>query len=108
MCKRKRLKNSDHIRNLGVIIDNELNFQHHITAILQTAFNHLENISCFLSQCDPRCARYPFASPADAVTLPFSVYGQRAKAHNPTRLILMQKVYVSLVKFRHKASVKFG
>ncbi len=39
------VKPSEHIRNLGVIFDGDLNFQKHISCISKTAFYHLRNIS---------------------------------------------------------------
>lgn len=39
------VKPSEHARNLGVIIDAELNFQKHISYISKTSFYHLRNIS---------------------------------------------------------------
>ena len=36
---------STHIRNLGVILDNNLSFEHHVNHITRTAFFHLKNIA---------------------------------------------------------------
>ncbi|XP_061585698.1 uncharacterized protein LOC133450813 [Cololabis saira] len=39
------LSPSTHIRNLGVILDSNLSFQHHVNHITRTAFFHLKNIA---------------------------------------------------------------
>ncbi|XP_061896157.1 uncharacterized protein LOC133645328 isoform X1 [Entelurus aequoreus] len=39
------LSPSTHIRNLGVILDNKLSFQHRVNHITRTAFFHLQNIA---------------------------------------------------------------
>ena len=39
------LKTRDQVRNLGVLIDSDLNFSSHIKSITKTAFYQLKNIS---------------------------------------------------------------
>lgn len=39
------VKPSEHVKNLGVIIDSDLNFRKHISSISKTAFYHLRNIT---------------------------------------------------------------
>ena len=49
------LKTSNQARNLGVIIDSDLNFNSHIKTITKSAYYHLKNISRikgFMSQQD--------------------------------------------------------
>ncbi len=39
------LSPSPHIRNIGVIFDSNLSFEHHVNQISRTAFFHLKNIA---------------------------------------------------------------
>ncbi len=51
------LESKSQARNLGVIIDSDLNFQSHINHITRSAFYHLKNISKFrgfLSKSDSK------------------------------------------------------
>lgn len=59
------IKHNDHVRNLDVKIEANLNFQHHITIITKTAFYHLKNISNlrgFFSQSDSEKLVHTFIS----------------------------------------------
>ena len=60
------VKPCEHVKNLGVILDVDLNFQRHISSICKTAFfNHLRNISrvrSFLSQSDSEKLVHAFIS----------------------------------------------
>lgn len=39
------VKYSEQVRNLGVILDADLNFESHVNSIYRAAFYHLKNIS---------------------------------------------------------------
>lgn len=59
------LEPSEQVRNLGVILDLELDFSNHITSITKTAFYHLKNISTIksiLSQSDAEKLFHAFIS----------------------------------------------
>ncbi len=59
------IKPCEHVKNLGVILDADLNFQKHISNISKTAFYHLRNISkvrSFLSQSDSEKLVHAFIS----------------------------------------------
>ncbi len=59
------MKLSEHVTNLGVIIDSNLNFQKHISSISKTAFYHLRNISkvrSFISLSDAEKLVHAFIS----------------------------------------------
>ncbi len=59
------IKPCEHVKNLGVILDADLNFQKHISNISKTAFYHLRNISkvrSFLCQSDSEKLVHAFIS----------------------------------------------
>ena len=61
--KSLKLNTSDQARNLGVILDSDLNFETHIRNITKTSFYHLRNIAKvqpFLSQADTERLMHAF------------------------------------------------
>ena len=59
------VKPCEHVKNLVVILDADLNFQKHVSDISKTAFYHLRNISkvrSFLSQSDSEKLVHAFIS----------------------------------------------
>ena len=59
------VKPCEHAKNLGVILDADLNFQKQITNITRTAFYHLKNLAkirCFLSVSDSEKLVHAFIS----------------------------------------------
>ncbi len=59
------VKPCEHVKNLGVILDADLNFQKHISSISKTAFYHFRNISkvrSLLSQSDSEKLVHAFIS----------------------------------------------
>ncbi len=59
------VKPCEHVKNLGVILDADLNFHKHISSISKTAFYHLRNISkvrSLLSQSDSEKLVHAFIS----------------------------------------------
>ena len=45
LLNKKGLKAKDTVRNLGVLLDSDLNFNSHMKAITKSAFYHLKNIA---------------------------------------------------------------
>lgn len=45
MLERKRLQTKDVVRNLGVLIDSNLNFSNYFKSVTKSAYFHLKNIN---------------------------------------------------------------